>query len=92
MPNVNRVDTTTPYSGNAGGGHMIRGTAPEYYAPSTRPHVYGDSYGISTAVNANPTTDHNNGRGSDVSLPNNRCTVGEDGIFGAATGPNPLAL
>ncbi len=90
MPNVNRVDTTTPYSGNAGGGHMIKGTAPENYAPSIRPHVYGDSYGISTAVNANPTTDHNNGRGSHVSLPNNRSTVGEDGIFGAATGPNPL--
>ncbi len=90
MPEVNRINTTTAYGGNAGGGHMIKGPAPENYVASSRPHVYGDAFGVSTAVNANPTTEHNNGRGSHTTLPNNRSTIGEDGVFGAATGTAPL--
>ena len=90
MPNVNRIETLSSYSGNAGGGHMIKGVAPENYEGSMRPHIYKDSYGISTGVNANITTEHNNGRGSHTTLPNNRSTVGEDGIFGVASASNPL--
>lgn len=90
MPNVNRIDTTSPYAGNAGGGHMLKASAPENYEGTMRPHVYKDSYGISTAVNANPTTEHNNGRGSYNSLPNNRSSIGEDGVFGGASASNPL--
>ena len=86
MPNVNRTDTLSSYSGNAGGGHMIKGPAPENYEGTTRPHIYRDSYGISTGVNANPTTTNNNGRGTHTVLPNNRSTTDEDGIFGAAGG------
>ncbi len=86
MPNVNRTDTLSSYSGNAGGGHMIKGPAPENYEGTTRPHIYRDAYGISTGVNANPTTTNNNGRGTHTVLPNNRSTTDEDGIFGGAGG------
>tara|TARA_A100001015_G_scaffold159175_1_gene176837 strand:+ start:2834 stop:4555 length:1722 start_codon:yes stop_codon:yes gene_type:complete len=86
LPDVNRIDTLSSYSGNAGGGHMIKGTAPENYEGTMRPHVYKESFGISTGVNNNPTTVANNGRGSHTVLPNNRVTTDSGDVFGAAGG------
>ena len=85
MPNGNRNSTLTAYSGNAGGGHMIKQGAPEKYEGSMRPHVYRDDYGISTAVNSNPTTEYSHGRGTHTVLPNNRVTT-DDGNFGGVGG------